>query len=577
LETPSACGGVIHSNWSKKTGDKGGSRGRGKVMFLGASNDNKIYFDSLRSTDNKYIFGWIYLDSDKRVKYHFEEEKKAEGELLKHFKKNVEILSEYGTRVFIKNPSNEITKLIKSGEFLSYINNTWWEVIKKYQAEIIVEDENFGQKSASVPLWYEDVISDDVDQRIYEDEGLKSENEMFKIKKLVLRYSKRRNIPEAIKGIAIQRGGMTIERIRSEKLVEEEGMSDVYGWLEMDDELAKKMGKECEGPEHFDFVWGKRPARDLKNYVKSQLRDFANELKIIESENAKATKAQAMAAAEAQKKLLPFFLKLNLAGKNQKGRKKRKTSFRSSNEKFRLSVKDFQLPNENNRVNYGQKIIGTYVVPINETKESLTVLVQVYLKPDDEDKEIIIAEKQIDLHPGEGSRIGEDYIMIAKNFRKTGYSFRARMISLEDTNLKLDDGTNIEKSTTIYERVDKKFYVETDPPYHGPFQFREFSSDNKKKFIWHEEEKDGYIIYYNTKHPKFVIMRDDKDKIEQYLVEFGTMILLQIKLEDVISDEDNTDNKKMSEIIDLIRSNEMNKVFPFIMEQFSEKLWEIND
>jgi hypothetical protein len=50
------------SNWSKKAEDALGSRGRGKMIFIGASKDKLIYFESIRSDDGVYIFGKSYLD-----------------------------------------------------------------------------------------------------------------------------------------------------------------------------------------------------------------------------------------------------------------------------------------------------------------------------------------------------------------------------------------------------------------------------------------------------------------------------------------------------------------------------------
>ncbi|MEK7501807.1 MAG: hypothetical protein AAB629_02695 [Patescibacteria group bacterium] len=242
----------LSSNWSVKSSDEGGNRGRGKTLFLVASKSKKFFFDSLRSCDNSYVFGECYLDSaDKEIKFTINYDNDAKTELRSKLGKEINTISQYGTRIFILDPDVTIVQAIREGEMISFVSNSRWETIKKYGAKIFINDGK-EKKYASLPYWYEDNLKG-VKESFLPPEIIKTGTQ-YKTKRLVLRYAPNLNLPDSIRGIAIQRGGMTIERIPAE--VKEQGTVDIYGWLEMESKkpLESDM-KKLEGPEHFDFSW----------------------------------------------------------------------------------------------------------------------------------------------------------------------------------------------------------------------------------------------------------------------------------------------------------------------------------
>ena len=93
----------LNSNWSAKNEKKGGTRGRGKTMFLAASKDRKILFDSLRCSDGQYVFGEIFLDKDKQIKYRLLWNEDAKQRISEISDKKIEPLKKYGTRIMILN------------------------------------------------------------------------------------------------------------------------------------------------------------------------------------------------------------------------------------------------------------------------------------------------------------------------------------------------------------------------------------------------------------------------------------------------------------------------------------------
>lgn len=558
----------LNSDWSGKSSEEGGNRGRGKTLFLVASDSKKVFFESLRLSDGTYVFGELYLDNaDKQVKFSLHYESDGKAMFKSEFGDKIDPIDSHGTRIFILDPDKTVVQAIKEGEMLSFVSNSRWETIKKHEAKIFVDDGK-EKKYATLPYWYENNLKG-VEEKEFPPEVIK-EGTSYKIKRLVLRYAPNLNVPDSVRGIAIQRGGMTIERIPAEELVKEQGMTDIYGWLEMESKpLEEEMKIKCEGPEHFDFGWTINPARYLRSYIQWKIRDFAKDLKIIDSEQAKKNKIQKTAEEEALKLLTPLFKKLGLFGKH-KGKRKKKEHVRKTNEPLRLSVPDIQFPRENKRVNYGEKIQNAYVVPINEFGESILVLIRVFIVSADGKAEML-QEKEINLQKGDGPKIGADEIVVSKKFTTGGYSLRARMIALETKDKPLPDGTKIEKGTILYERINHKFYVEMDPPESGPFRFQSKGRDDKNYLFEWEEEEDGYVVFYNEFHPRIKPLLSDYEKLQDYLFEQGSLLALQIKLEETIAEDDKEDK----DFTKLTKGKGTSEVYRLFLRRHSEFLWDL--
>lgn len=234
----------LNSNWSAKTIEEGGNRGKGKTLFLCASKKRKVFFDSFRVTDNAYVAGEIFLDVDKQVKFRLYYDKEGKDKFKEWTDKKINLLTNCGTRIFIIDPEPVIEKSIKNGEIISFISHSRWKTIKKYKAKIFVEYNN-EKKYVDFPFWYNDEVKN-VSSKEYH--GSIKSNTDYKIKKLVLRYASDLDLPESVKGIAIQRGEMTIQRLSAEELIHEEGIGNIYGWVEMkSNPLEEEMLRLCEG------------------------------------------------------------------------------------------------------------------------------------------------------------------------------------------------------------------------------------------------------------------------------------------------------------------------------------------
>ncbi len=114
-----------------------GSRGRGKFIFVGASKEYTIMYDTFRD-DGTYRFGFrTVIKTESPVAAYDGEEGKQK---LREMTGNLVVpLSSVGSRVIIVDPVDELVEDIESGQFLRYIGETWWEIILKYEAMIKVK------------------------------------------------------------------------------------------------------------------------------------------------------------------------------------------------------------------------------------------------------------------------------------------------------------------------------------------------------------------------------------------------------------------------------------------------------
>ncbi|TSC93344.1 MAG: hypothetical protein CEN89_127 [Candidatus Berkelbacteria bacterium Licking1014_7] len=569
----------LNSNWSAKNSESGGKWGRGKNIFLISSQNREFYFDSFRMSDDSYIFGKVYLDKEEKlIKYTLSWNEEAKTQKTLHFPK-LDSLKECGTRIIIPNPRNEILRAMRSGKMLEFVGNTRWEIIEKYNAEIFIQFEDNLQK-AKVPSWYKEEFElKHCINKFYGSELIRADDSL-RIKKLVLAFNPSNEIPDNIKGVAIQRGGMTIERVRTRELLNIEQSESVYGWLELDKELEAEM-YELENVEHTGFKWFRNPAKNLKEYLRRKVKEFALENKLLEDERQKSQESRRTAEQRALRNLIPLFKKLELSRKGHSSGgtilNKRK---RMPDEPLRLSAIEFDLPRSGDqRVNSGENLSNVYAIPINNSMENVNVIVRTFRVSEDGTFNKMIEERNFNLSPGTGPKIGVEKLPVTHAFKKGKYFFRAKLLCLEDTNILLPDNKKVEKGYE-YDRVNIPFYINEDPPILGnlPFQFSEITNRTDPAFLfeWDQQALGIYTIYYNGMHPKIKsIKKEDEavkssESMEKFLTENAVLIAYQIKLEEVVSG----DNKGDKDLAELISSGDLTRVANYLMSGYSEFLWE---
>jgi hypothetical protein len=561
----------LSSNWSNKPRSAIGSRGRGKMIFIGASKNKAIYFESIRLDDQRYVFGRIFLDKDKAIKVEIDSEEIALKKREKIFKNIIPPLSNPGTRILLFNPLKELVEAITTGEIIQLIQHTWWEILHKYQAKIEVEID--GNKYSIPPSLFLPIEKLGVSAIFNSGLITLKENSNLRIKNISLCYLGDKEIPEYYKGLVIQVRGMSVERLRIEKLIFESMGEKIYGAVTFDKELEEEMA-QCEGPEHCDIIWTRTPANEVLKILKSTVRRFAEKYKLIDQQKTQISKMQRAVEIATQNDLNQLAKTLHLFGIAGK-RRTRTGNERSSIEKLRLSIADFKTPYENGRVDRGQYIEGTYVVPINEYPTSLLVLVKVRIFRHKDSRIVKTLEKELRI-PEEKAKIGWSRIKIDDSFEQGGYTFRAEMYSLEDK--KIDEGVFCEKGELIYHPVSRTFFVEEDPPEKGFFKIMRYNSPDKRKFIWVEEGDKEYILYYNGLHPIIEPLLNEKVKgweklLHDLLFKEGSHFAVKVRLvEDIKLMEEGKEPLVFEK--DEIKNKDFQNLFNQIILKRSSYLWD---
>ncbi|MBL7075663.1 hypothetical protein ISS37_10555 [candidate division KSB1 bacterium] len=230
-----------------------GARGQGKFLFHYFSKDKVVLTETIDKNGNY------------RFSYGTAEEWDDETRKLQDFIPGASPLQHQGTGIWIMNIKPEFKdELLDYRSFMKYITSTWWEIIRNDSATFIVNFDGV-DRQATLPD-----LPEVLKEKHLENERIK---DIGQIRNLVLKYCKE-DVPEGFRGIAIQRGGMTILRLQVG--AEESIKNRVYGYCNFDDDLEMEL-KKCEMPNHFGF-FNKKPWNHVREYVRKKLDDFLLEI-----------------------------------------------------------------------------------------------------------------------------------------------------------------------------------------------------------------------------------------------------------------------------------------------------------
>jgi len=230
-----------------------GARGQGKFLFHYFANKELVLTESING-ESKYRF------SSGTSKEYDDETKKLED-----FIPSEKPLDHQGTRIWIMDLKQELRdELLDYKVFMNYIAATWWEIIRNWNATFIA---NFNGTDHKVALPELPVAEK---EKVFTNEKISN---LGKVKKLVLRYCKN-EVPEFSRGIAVQRGGMTIVRLPVS--AEETIKNKIYGYCTFDEDLESEL-KKVEFPNHFGFRT-KRAWNHTREYIRKKADEFVQEI-----------------------------------------------------------------------------------------------------------------------------------------------------------------------------------------------------------------------------------------------------------------------------------------------------------
>lgn len=501
-----------------------GARGRGKFIFVGASNEKAILYDTLRD-DGIYRFGARYLRTTKTPVTSTDGEpgKKIIKELTKNL---IEPLSVVGTRIIIVNPKKDLIDDVINGNFLKYINETWWEIILKYDAKICLKYRG-NEFYAKIPDEFALLEHDDDEHIILIKEKYPIDKRTYKIKikKLYIASAKNIEIPNHLQGIAIQRGGMKICSIISRYLPPKMAHS-LYGYITLEEESEKEL-KEYESPEHYSFSKNKAYPTTLRNHIESEIADFARQ-KLGYGTDERARKREL--ARNAEKKAVTAINEiastLGFQGVGF-GRKKNTTSHESGSIKpLRIQMFELVYPRENDlRVNYEETVKNIGCIIINDAAIDMKVNLKIFLRDSENEKKCYFDENILISANSKTENFGPFEQLMDRSFLPGEYVITCRLVSLMEND--------------IGERIDikkRKFYFEVEPPKFGlfeqciPMEFPAEIQNNMADIVLGAQG--GYILQYNTVHPEYESIQESEDDLTFYLYRLLTLALCKIDIDD---------------------------------------------
>jgi len=230
-----------------------GARGQGKFIFHHFSRRKFVLTETI---DENRVYRFSYGTAGE-----WDEDK-----ILTDFIPNANPLDHQGTKICILDVKKEFQEeLLDYRKFMRYISATWWEIIRNWDVTFIV---NFNGVDGKVePPQFPKVKNERKQQNV----KLKGLGE---IRKLVLRYCEE-DVAEDLRGIAIQRGGMTILRLPIS--AEEALKKRIYGYCDFDDVLEMEL-KKIEYPNHCGFR-NKKAWMHVRTFVGKSVDDFVQEIR----------------------------------------------------------------------------------------------------------------------------------------------------------------------------------------------------------------------------------------------------------------------------------------------------------
>lgn len=495
-----------------------GSRGRGKFIFVASSKPRILLYDTLRA-DGTYRFGLRLL---KKTESPIDAYDGEEGkEKIKEFTKGIiSPLSEVGTRVIIIDPTDELIKDIKSGFFLKGVNETWWEIIKKFDAKIILKyDEK--EETATVPDEFALPEKDSKELKIWIKENLPIINGC-RVHKLHLISKRKGEVPEELKGISIQRGGMKICCIEPEGLPPEIA-GTIYGYVTVNKETELAL-KEAEGVEHYSTNFRKTIPQALKHLALNELYKFSQK-KLGWNADPRAIQHQRQKNAErlalyAVNRLAKELGMLGMGGGGAGG------AGGSSWKEIRINMPNPDFPRKNDlRINYKESLKNISMKVVNDSDSEINLKVKIFLRHQTSVLKSY-AEKDLTLPAKSTSKDFGPFneVFTSKKFPKKGkYMIVAKIISLRPE----DKGEELDVKRKI-------FYLEETPEQKGLFEKCDAIKypPNVVKFMGEAVpgEGKGFIFQYNIAHPAFKAVEEDEDELAGYLFRLMTHELCRIDL-----------------------------------------------
>jgi len=269
---------AFHSHWVTTKGDYHGGIGRwgqGKTLYLYFSSNNRILTESMDSKSERYKYSirtnvGYWQENDKPSTSDPAWVKKDDGslKLINDFFPSVRKLNHIGTRIWILGVKRELVEEVINGYLAKQISESWWELIRNYGIDIEVRINKDGRTDVTKIDLPQFPMSMDKLSR----ESVFVEKASGKIRKIKMALAKETVAP-SLRGIAIQRGKMTVCRYELPSSTPDEIKQRTHGYCMMDDQLDEEMW-EIELANHEGFESRKATWVKLRRKIDTLAEEF---------------------------------------------------------------------------------------------------------------------------------------------------------------------------------------------------------------------------------------------------------------------------------------------------------------
>ena len=518
-----------------------GARGQGKFVFVGMSKRKTIVYDTLRN-DGVYRLGARRLGSV----LVFENEKAREK--LKEYCPSLGPLTRVGTRIIILEPDETLRKAVRSGAFKRYIQTTWWPALHDPNVNISLEIDGRSERiSSPKDLKFPSKDTDDIKVWIQEWDPIGIYGKKFNIRKLHLCWMKQ-PLAQDVRGIAILRGGMVVERVSVSELMAglpSEISEHTYGYIEGDDGVQYLL-KKVEDPTHYRFkrrgmmAYGRQNilARVL-TYASKEFRQFIQKKLGFKEHEKTRNFTQLLHRFSRIMKKLGIFL----------GKEKGPPPPPVEPKPIDLVFSQPEFPHELPRVDFGERIKNFGVKIKNKTGHQAKARLRINSVQGDIIRDVLVNE-EIDISPSESREIGPFELEVTKKYSKGVCKVRGFLNCLSHP--EFERGTDLDKSSFA-------FWIEEDPPPSGnPFKdivaikdkiiekigSREVNLDYKVE----PHPGGGYILKYTTAHPAYLEKCRTDEEENRYVLE-----IMARAISDLLINQDDKWFRDVDDPSDIVR------------------------
>lgn len=494
-----------------------GRRGRGKLIFVAASDSREIYYETL-TPDRLYKLGYRRHSGEQEDIVIGPLEGKTAKEKISEWT-GLTPLTEVGTRITIINPRDEIIRSIKNKQMLRYISKTWWQIIKDYGAKIYV-GVNGEVEQVELPNEISRIEKASA-VRILPKIHVLFEGKKYRIDELCIASASEYN--KEMNGISLQRGGMTICSLLPEHMPKE--ISDlIYGYAIFNEETEEVM-KEKENPEHFDFDFrGRGLPKEIKRIIQDEMRKFAvDELNLEQTKRIKTSAKEEKIVQEALEEVNKIFEDISRGSASEKGKR---TSAPRSAKPVHIGLPDPVFIRENRRFDHGEKMEGILVSAINHSSSKKRVKLTLDLcsgtRSSCEIIDTLVNEEVAVSADSESKKYGPFEIVFTKEgFPDNGrYKLIAKIVDI-------DNGPK--KGDILDIRTVPFFLNETPPGKGGIFSAKEAGDFAGKEDLMADSRRANngvsYIFEWNGKHPQLEIAEAGGEKVKKHY--FAKLMILE--------------------------------------------------